>query len=237
MSRSASVCWQVECWCRLITETRGRESWVLWRFLCLSFVSSVNKLIFLTFLYPIYTSNTESWWVSKKSFHIFNQCKNVELTKLWAQFGFFSAKDKWLCFECRDVSISKSNDARQSHYLQRLQSIIVARWWLVAAAHPENWKVATRRVCVSSAHLLTNHGTAAAPGPGSRAHRPHPLYNRRPGSGAPVQCRCSYWQHRSGHQHHLGGDKYFLMVQIFSECGVLGWPQQLDTPLQYHAHQ
>ena len=90
---------------------------------------------------------------------------------------------------------------------------------------------------LSSAHLLTNHGTAAAPGPGSRAHRPHPLYNRRPGSGAPVQCRCSYWQHRSGHQHHLGGDKYFLMVQIFSECGVLGWPQQLDTPLQYHAHQ
>ena len=164
--------------------------------------------------------------------------QKIELTKLWAQFGFFSAKDKWLCFECRDVSISKSNDARRSQYLQRLQSIIVARWWLVAAAHPENWKVATRRVCVSSAaYLLTNHGTAAAPGPGSRAHRPHPLYNRRPGSGAPVQCRCSYWQHRSGHQHHLGGDKYFLMVQIFSECGVLGWPQQLDTPLQYHAHQ
>ena len=55
-------------------------------------------------------------------------------------------------------------------------------------------------VFCSSAEL-TNHGTAAAPGPASRAHRPHPLYNRRPGSGAPVQCRCSYWQHRSGHQH------------------------------------
>ena len=55
----------------------------------------------------------------REIFSPFCDCKKLELTKLWAQFGFFSSKDKWLCFECKDVS--KSNDARQSHYLQRLQ--------------------------------------------------------------------------------------------------------------------
>ena len=164
--------------------------------------------------------------------------QKIKLTKLWAQFGFFSSKDKWLCFECKDVS--KSNDARQSHYLQRLQVHYCGDWWPLGQQHIRKtgkWRLG-EWVCVfycSSAYQPPWHCGGARPRqPGTG---PHPLYNRRPGSGAPVQCRYSYWQHRLGHPHHLGGDKYFLMVQIFSECGVLGWPQQLDTPLQYHAYQ
>ena len=168
---------------------------------------------------------------------MFTIANNWTKRKLWAQFGFFSSKDKWLCFECKDVS--KSNDARQSHYLQRLQSIIVTIGGHLGSSTSGKLESGDSEsecvFCCSSAYQPPRHCGGARPRqPGTG---PHPLYNRRPGSGAPVQCRYSYWQHRSGHPHHLGGDKYFLMVQIFSECGVLGWPQQLDTPLQYHANQ
>ena len=69
----------------------------------------------------------------KEIFSPFCDCKKLELTKLWAQFGFFSSKDKWLCFECKDVS--KSNDARQSHYLQRLQVHYCGDWWPLGQQH------------------------------------------------------------------------------------------------------
>ena len=70
-------------------------------------------------------------------------------------------------------------------------------WWQQHIRKTGKWRLGEFVCLLLLICLLTNHGTAAAPGPGSRAHRPHPLYNRRPGSGAPVQCRCSYWQHRS----------------------------------------
>ena len=162
-----------------LDQGRRERAGFLWRVLCISFVSSVNKLIFLTFdltfLYPIYTSNTERWWVSKKSFHMFTIAKtwtNKVMGAIWFLFFQRQMVVFWMqrCFQKQWCETKPLFAEIAGPLLWRL----VATW---AAAHPENWKVATRRVSVSSAALLltNHHGTAAAPGPGSRA-QDHTLY-------------------------------------------------------------
>ena len=114
-----------------------RESWVFVESF-MPLICVIGKQIDLSYLWsylPLSYLHIKYWTLDGSVRNLFTclPLQKIELTKLWAQLGFFSSKDKWLCFECKDVS--KSNDARQSHYLQRLQVHYCGDWWPLGQQH------------------------------------------------------------------------------------------------------